>query len=818
MTPIAAEPTRLALLGVSITSEHGAADKELAKRLGDALGRELTLTYDDGFKSNAGLVERVVTTRDPYLARMTPYAFVASEMLGANLEVLATYESKTTDNYTYRSYFVVNRQSFAKHEGGQRHEYPHTLDGLYDYLKSRSEPARFIYHDQFSTSSYLLPALWFRSHRIFATDGPAPSVLRIEATKGSKSSSDSVDKVARNEADLAAVWDGTKSSYASNDGIIFIPLSETLPNDVLVASTTLDERIRTDVRKQIAKIGNIGIGDFKRWVNIDDAREALDALNELKRVARASPAPVVVRVITDTAGHDVAVASQLDAVAQEVRQAIRLAGTEFVAEEPKFHAGADVTWTINWVHDGAILLASEMLNVPNDDIRNRLRQEFHVSFTPAEGDLTTRIVSLIHSRMHRIRYVWPYQENAPTIIRDVDFTIPKGDKMYVQRLTWRDPDRNAFAVVEGFEAAPAEIRPSTFVFEKRDFIRTNTLDYQNPLSDVAYKVVLERRANESVLSKTLAATFVGLFLLAGAGAGYDLRRRLRPRKAPVPQTLPEVCAALATRLHNTCERPLTEASTLFCNRERVEEQIAELKAQGVVPAAMGGIKRLTYGFTVGGSLPFIRDFFTASGGQQVELVVDPERVGNVTRLNALLDLMIRQRLLSRFVGAPLEWEALNELARAILPGAEPGDLLIRAEDETVVKIASRHFTQVCDDGMQRLSLLRGTWSMTRRDGRCVAEQCIDLQGPIAMGDDTISSVRLEFNVADDLELPFCPVSQTIDCWILGKIARLSIADPADRPTLCLHLRVVALMLADRVNPRQVVMLRAGDVESSEARC
>ena len=70
-------------------------------------------------------------------------------------------------------------------------------------------------------------------------------------------------------------------------------------------------------------------------------------------------------------------------------------------EDPKFHSAADVIWTVKWVHDGAIRLASEM-QMSTPELSERLKQEFHVSFTPTEGDLTTRIVSLIHSRMHRV--------------------------------------------------------------------------------------------------------------------------------------------------------------------------------------------------------------------------------------------------------------------------------------------------------------------------------------------------------------------------------------------------------------------------------
>jgi ABC-type phosphate/phosphonate transport system substrate-binding protein len=793
-----------ALLGVPLSQEYRNADRELAKQLGGALGIELK--HDDRFNTYGDLIERLATTTDPYLARMTPYAFVATEMLGARLEVLATYESVATRTTTYRSYFVVNRQNFQ--------QFPQTLDGIYEYLKGLPRPARFIYHDKFSTSSYLLPALWFRSHRIFATEQPASSVLRVEATRATTSSSESVEKVAGNQADIAAVWDGTKLKYADNPAVLFIPMSLALPNDLLVASTLLDEQTKAAVRKAIDTSGEIGIGDFKRWRNIDNAREALDALNELKRVARAAPAPVVVRVEADTANQDDEISKRLAVVAEDARQAIRLAGTELVLEEPKFHEAADVIWTVKWVHDGAILLASEM-QVAKEDLKKRLRQEFHISFTPAEGDLTTRIVSLIHSRMHRIRYVWPYQDKAPTVIRDVDFAIPRGETVYVQRLTWRDPDKNDFVPAETFDTRPAEIRPATFVFDKRDFIRTDTgtVDFQNPLSDVAYKVILERRSNESLLSKALATTFVGLFLLTGVGAAFDIRRRLLPRKPQPPQTLPDVCAALAARRHATCARPLTEAAVLSCSRERVEEQIEELKSQGVVPAAMGGISRWAYGFTAGASLPFVKGVFSGEASRQVELVIDPRAVGDVSRLNALLDLMIRKRLLSSFAGGPLEWEALNELARTILPDAEAGDLLIRAEDETVMKIASRHFKQICDDGMRRLSLLRGSWSVSRRDGRCLAEQRIDLQGPILVGDEVVSSLQMEFNIADEVELPLDIISNTLDCWILGKIARLTIENEAGAPTLCLHLRVVALLLGEGANPKQVVMRVARDIEA-----
>ena len=86
-----------------------------------------------------------------YFVRMTPYAFVAAEMLGARLEVLATYESVATGTTTYRSCFVVNAKKFQG--------FPATMDGIHDYLRRLPKPARFVYHDKFSASSYLLQLL-----------------------------------------------------------------------------------------------------------------------------------------------------------------------------------------------------------------------------------------------------------------------------------------------------------------------------------------------------------------------------------------------------------------------------------------------------------------------------------------------------------------------------------------------------------------------------------------------------------------------------------------------------------------------------------
>src|SRR4051812_10717496 len=48
------------------------------------------------------------------IARITPYAYVAAEMLGAKFDILAVYRSEATQSTTYQSWFVVRRAELAR--------------------------------------------------------------------------------------------------------------------------------------------------------------------------------------------------------------------------------------------------------------------------------------------------------------------------------------------------------------------------------------------------------------------------------------------------------------------------------------------------------------------------------------------------------------------------------------------------------------------------------------------------------------------------------------------------------------------------------
>src|SRR5687767_15029910 len=93
-------------LEVALDEETRRADEKLRRYLstqtGSAFVSERPLEY-------GAVVNRLASWRPEkgyFMARATPYAFVAAEMLGAQLDGLATYVSTATGGTTYHSYFV----------------------------------------------------------------------------------------------------------------------------------------------------------------------------------------------------------------------------------------------------------------------------------------------------------------------------------------------------------------------------------------------------------------------------------------------------------------------------------------------------------------------------------------------------------------------------------------------------------------------------------------------------------------------------------------------------------------------------------------
>ncbi len=503
---------RLAYVGVALDVETRRADRALQ----DYLSRTAGVEFANEELEYGPVIDRLANwsaADGPYVARTTPYVYVAAEMLGADFEILATYVSSATQRRTYNSYFVVRRTDFPERP---------SLDEILVWLERREKPARFVYHSKFSTSSYFLPSLYFRDHNVYNMTESTETLTAIRSEQVSEnSSSELVRQVAAGEAHIAAVWDGTKAKFEkqpAGNGVWFVQMPTVLPNDLFVCSKSLAQPVKERLRAAVEAMGpnEIGTGDFATWHEIKNATDARAALADLRWSAQQRTTSVTVEIsLADGAGESQSLAEMLEAT----RQAVRLAGSEFVLYDRDFHEHVDFRWTVEPIHDGAMMLHS---SIPGSGIPE---QSFQLTYGKPEN-LTRRIANLIQSRLHRIRYLWPYSENPPIVIRDTAAVIPAGATVKVQRVSWIDPMRNSF---RGGAFDDARIGKSGFYkYELRaqDFRHSdgNRLDL-DAMSNVAYRVILMNPVEERALFRALTIAFVALIVLAAAGFAFDLWRR-----------------------------------------------------------------------------------------------------------------------------------------------------------------------------------------------------------------------------------------------------------------------------------------------------
>jgi ABC-type phosphate/phosphonate transport system substrate-binding protein len=507
----------ITFLEVALDEETRQADERLRRYLATETGNtfvpERPLEY-------SLVVDRLAswnTDRGWFIARTTPYAFVAAEMLGAQLDGLATYVSTGGGGTTYHAWFVVSRARFNRAPD---------LASLVDYLRTRTQPASFAYHSKFSTSSYFLPALFFRSHGIFNMPEATQYHTAIHTHEVGSSSSDLVRMIADGQYDVAAVWDATKSRFEDVDSLFrrygsrvhFIRLPTPLPNDLLVVSAAMDSASRSRIQGAIRRMSEdeISQGDFRTWRDINDAPDAREALANLRWLAREQPPAITVDVRRSERGTPLS-----DRLLEAARQAVRLSATEFVNYDDDFHAHRDYLWTLEHVRDGSVALTSRIVGSDVED------QRFWISFSDEE-DLTRRIGAIIHGRMHRVRYVWPYRPERPTVVRDVAFAMPPGSPVRVRRIHWLDAQRNYFQQDAEFEA---RVEASDFFKLELgpNFVAPAQAGFGfDPMSNISYRVILIRPATESLLFRGLTVALVLLLAAAAAAAVLAHWRRREP--------------------------------------------------------------------------------------------------------------------------------------------------------------------------------------------------------------------------------------------------------------------------------------------------
>jgi ABC-type phosphate/phosphonate transport system substrate-binding protein len=517
-----------AFIGVALDRETRQADRQLVDHL--QRHANVRLAPDDLEYERA--VERLVAWRPSdgfFLSRTTPYVYLAAEMLGAELDVLGTYVSARSGQTTYSSYFVVRREYFTNLKTAP------TLFDVERFLKERTKerPARsrFVYHNSFSTSSYFLPSLFFRARKIFSMPEDTESLFAIASDRAPvETSSKLVELVASGQADIAAVWDAAKSRFEEGGElyesfgkqVYFVPLTTLLPNDLLVCSARLDRAVKDRLRAALKAMpaDAIKVADFQTWKVMTDVPEARLALADLRWLARERPYPVTVEIQL-AAGSAGTAAGQ--ALVEAAKQAVRLAGTELVVYDRDFHERIDFAWTLEPIHDGAVLLRSA---IPGSELADQVHR---LSFRDPE-DLSKRLVTTIASRLHRIRYVWPYSTSNPTVIRDLALWLPEGSRVRVQKVTWLDPERNRFRAGPLFDATIKasgfhryELDPEVF---SRQPDRVGTPD---AMSNVAYRVILIRADEERLIFRALTGALLALFAAGAVAAVWDLRRTKRQR-------------------------------------------------------------------------------------------------------------------------------------------------------------------------------------------------------------------------------------------------------------------------------------------------
>jgi len=703
-----------------------------------------------------------------YLARITPYAYVVAEMLGAKLNILAVYKSEATESTTYHAYFVVRKDLFYEklnRPADSSENKDVSVEDVVKYLKQfDGTPARFVYHDRFSTSSYFMPSLYFKAHDVFAmTTSLNPHLIPIDVQRyASTSSSALVKQVRDKQADLAAVWDRTTKQFKDDADLVFIKIPTEVPNDFLVASGISDETQRlivgaikkepgagrlctnihdlrsasinpaaTPVRPQCADVEEKlrPRDDFDSWYawesNDSEVTDvAREALARLRQDARQRPMPVVVRIEGKhtNADADALMAAYIDAA----KEAVRLSGTEFVLEDRDLHRRVDMTWTLQSTHDGALQLTSRLASAFGPS-----NETFSISFVDSH-DLPRRIADLARSRLRRIRYVWPYELKYPAVLRDVDFTPDR--QVLVQKISWIDPERNEYEEDTPFVA---QIENNTDFSKLRLSDETKfprnpdgTFNF-DPMSNVAYRVVVAREPRPGWIWVALPHAFIGLFMLACVGLAIDLRRRQPPPKGLL-QTY--------QRMVETYHRPwraqeIEEGDILWCDAKYVDEFVKELKSAG---SFVDLLRAGDWDFNIGPvpvKLSLIMKLRAVLLRRRPELsaeLVEAVGVGSAAALDSLIQFLVRRHRLSPFVGfperaagasrqpaLPIEWEALNDITarhfQQLGISEKRVDAQLSSENNALSAVVSQHFRGVIKKAGRDASLFR-------RNGRSAARR------------------------------------------------------------------------------------------------
>lgn len=543
----------------------------------------------------------------------------------------------------------------------------------------------------------------------------------------------------------------------------------------------IQEAIRTRKLSDTAasmRISQEKLGDFKEWKSIDEAEEADKSLAELRHLAQVHPSDVTVEVVAPDPrfATDPKMRGHLEAI----KNAVRLSQTEFVLHDPSFHGPTvpDYKWTIESTHDGAISLKSDINGF------QVTRQMFLVSFTDDE-DLTKRVGTLIQSRLHRIRYVWPYEDDAPTVIRDFDTNID--GSLEARKIVWRDPVRDHFEPYHSFPVAVQSLDFHRLRLDSSQFPLTNErkLDF-DPMSNVSYQVLLIRPSEQSLLFRILTYSFVGTLLLAAFAAIWDFRRKAKSVAAEAAQG--DLAQSYRTTWENYYQswhptgkngkREIADANVIWCNRDLLEKFIAGLKRTS--NPEFDGTRKLKIGWSLFAKIPLVKDFFQAGGERSVnyEWIYDPSEVDDPQRLSGVVPFLVEEKRLAPFIGTQLEWDVLNTIAlKAVQRSPVTASLLLNGNQKVVSRdnpiiqsLVSSHFNEVLDDSMSKAGFFNKSWQLTgENNGVRTFEHRESIVYRNGSDVDAPSDMILSFTLPKEAYLNGDLINGKLNAWLLGKI-------------------------------------------------
>ena len=311
-TAYSQERTSIQFLSVASDADTKLADQKLL----DYLRHKVPVTFE---KQEMGyepaiktLIEWDPEKQGPLLARVTPYAFVAAEMLGADMEIIGTYLNKKSNSVIGSSYFVVHKEfgyetteelkDFTRHMDNQAAQ----ANDFIKILKKREIPARFVHHSKFSTSSHFLPSLYFRKQGIFSLFAQPKGkqkfiTIHSLSPDGIAASSELIPIIKNRQADFAAVRASVKNKFETDPDLKFIKLPYSTPNDLLVMVKPFNKLIRQIKDQMLETIRrmeatDINEGDILKWEDFNASPKARKSLANLRYMAKTTPHPVVINI------------------------------------------------------------------------------------------------------------------------------------------------------------------------------------------------------------------------------------------------------------------------------------------------------------------------------------------------------------------------------------------------------------------------------------------------------------------------------------------------------------------------------------------